>query len=372
MNSTILITGGAGFIGSHLTDYLLEQGFSVRILDVLVPQVHGNSARRPTYLSSEAEFMRGDIRDPEAVKRAVKGVNAVFHLAATVGVGQSMYQIQHYSDVNALGTSVLLEALANHPVERLVVASSMSIYGEGLYKTNNGETVENAARSLSQLKSRQWDLYGDDEEKLLPIATPESKVPSLPSVYALSKYYQERLCISVAPAYGISCIGLRFFNVYGTRQSLSNPYTGVLAIFASRLLNNRSPMIHEDGLQRRDFVYIKDLVQACGLSLSVTEAGGHVFNVGSGQGSTILEIAEKLGKALDKSKIEPQITGKYRVGDIRNCFADISKAREILGYKPAFGLEHGLAEFVEWLSTQSAEDHSSTAARELAERGLAA
>jgi dTDP-L-rhamnose 4-epimerase len=372
MDSTVLITGGAGFIGSHLTDRLLEQGYRVRILDMLAPQVHGNSVREPTYVSPEAEFMRGDIRDPDAVEKAVKGVNAVFHFAATVGVGQSMYQIRHYSDVNAIGTAVLLEALASNPVERLVVASSMSIYGEGLYKTSNGETVDNATRSLSQLKSRQWDLCGDDEEKLLPIATPETKVPSLPSVYALSKYYQERLCMNVALAYGMSCIGLRFFNVFGTRQSLSNPYTGVIAIFASRLLNDRPPLIHEDGLQRRDFVYIKDLVRACELALSVPEADGHVFNVGSGRGSTILEIAEKLAKALGKSKIEPQITGKYRVGDIRNCFADISKAREILGYKPVFGLGRGLAELVEWLSTQSAEDHSSVAARELAERGLTA
>jgi dTDP-L-rhamnose 4-epimerase len=372
MNYRILITGGAGFIGSHLTDRLLEQGYRVRILDMLAPQVHGKSLRPPTYLSLEAEFMRGDIRDPDAAEKALKGVNAVFHFAATVGVGQSMYQIRHYSDVNAIGTAVLLEALAHHPVERLVVASSMSIYGEGLYKTSNGETVETAARSLSQLKSRQWDLYGDDQEKLLPIATPETKVPSLPSVYALSKYYQERLCMNVAPTYGISCIGLRFFNVFGSRQSLSNPYTGVIAIFASRLLNNLSPLIHEDGLQRRDFVYVKDLVQACELALSVPEADGHVFNVGSGRGLTILEVAEKLAKALSRSEIEPQITGKYRVGDIRNCFADISKAREILGYKPVFGLERGFAELVEWLSTQSAEDRSSGATRELAERGLMA
>jgi dTDP-L-rhamnose 4-epimerase len=372
MNSTILITGGAGFIGSHLTDHLLAQGYRVRILDILVQQVHGHNTRHPTYLSREAEFLRGDIRDSDAVRRAVKGVNAVFHLASTVGVGQSMYQIHHYSDVNALGTAVLLETLARHPVERLVVASSMSVYGEGLYKTGNGETVENAVRTPSQLRAGQWDLYGDDEEKLLPIATPETKVPSLPSVYALSKYYQERLCINVAPAYGISCIGLRFFNAFGTRQSLSNPYTGVLAIFASRLLNNRPPLIHEDGLQLRDFVYIKDLVQACGLALSVPEASGHVFNVGCGRGSTILNIAKKLAKALDKSEIEPLITGKFRVGDIRNCFADISKARQILGYKPVYGLEHGLMELVDWLATQSAEDHSSVAARELAERGLTA
>ncbi|MBV8378248.1 MAG: NAD-dependent epimerase/dehydratase family protein [Verrucomicrobia bacterium] len=370
MISTVLITGGAGFIGSHLTDHLLARGYKVRILDVLVPQVHGENRRHPAYLAPEAEFIYGDIRDPEAVKRALKGVDAVFHLAATVGVGQSMYKIHLYSDVNALGTAVLLEALADHPVERLVVASSMSVYGEGLYKNSTGQTVENAARSLVRLRSHEWDLYGDDEEKLLPFATPETKVPSLPSVYALSKYYQERLCLNVAQAYGIPSVALRFFNVFGTRQSLSNPYTGVLAIFASRLLNNRPPMIHEDGLQRRDFVYIKDLVQACGLTLSFEECSGQVFNVGSGQASTILEVAEKLAKALDKPTIQPQIADTYRTGDIRNCFADITRAREILGYHPVYSLEQGLTELVEWLSTQSAEDHSSVAARELAERGL--
>ncbi len=369
-NSTILITGGAGFIGSHLTDHLLGQGQRVRVLDALVSQVHGNGARRPAFLSRGAEFAAGDIRDPDAVRKALKGVDAVVHLAATVGVGQSMYQIRHYTDVNAVGTAVLLEALTHHSIERLVVASSMSIYGEGMYKTAGGETVENAERTASQLKAKRWELYGDDEEQLFPIATPETKAPALASVYALSKYYQERLCMNVAPAYGIPCIGLRFFNVFGTRQSLSNPYTGVMAIFASRLLNDRPPLIHEDGRQRRDFVYIKDLVQACGLALSIPDAGGEVFNVGSGRSSTILEVAEKLAIALDKPNIEPELTGKYRTGDIRNCFADISKARAILGYQPVYRLEDGLVELVEWLATQSPEDHSSAAARELAQRGL--
>ncbi len=211
MNSTVLLTGGAGFIGSHLADHLLAQGYRVRIMDLLVPQVHGNQAARPTYLSRETELIRGDICDPAAVQSALKGVDAVFHLAAAVGVGQSMYQIKHYSDVNASGTAVLLEALARHPVERLVIASSMSIYGEGLYKTKTGERVENAVRTLAQLRGRQWDLHDEDGEKLVPFATPESKVPSLPSVYALSKYYQERLCMNVAPAYGISCVGITFF-----------------------------------------------------------------------------------------------------------------------------------------------------------------
>jgi dTDP-L-rhamnose 4-epimerase len=316
------------------------------------------------------EFIRGDIRDADAVKKAVNGMDAVFHFAAAVGVGQSMYQIRHYSDVNAIGTAVLLEILAHHPIERLVVASSMSIYGEGLYKTRTGETVENATRTLAQLHDHRWDPLDANDEALLPMATPESKVPAVPSVYALLKYHQERLCMSVAPAYGISTVALRFFNVFGARQSLSNPYTGVLAIFASRLLNNRSPIINEDGLQRRDFVYIKDLVRACGLALSVPEADGQVFNIGSGRSSTILEVANKLIKLLDKPEIRPQISGRYRVGDIRNCFADISFAREILGYKPTYTLESGISEMLAWLSCQTAEDRVSIATSELEKRGL--
>jgi dTDP-L-rhamnose 4-epimerase len=367
----ILITGGAGFIGSHLADDLLEGGFEVRILDSLVPQVHGNRHGPPDYLAKDAEFIRGDIRDPDIVGKAIKGTNAIFHCAASVGVGQSMYRVRHYSDINAIGTAVLLEALIHHPVDRLVVASSMSVYGEGLYRTKDNEPVENAFRSKLQLSKHLWDLYGEDEEPLIPVPTPETKIPGVPSVYALSKFYQERLCSDVAPAYGTSCVGLRFFNVYGPRQSLSNPYTGVLAILASRLLNNLPPIINEDGIQRRDFVFIDDIVQGCRKALLISEADGRVFNIGSGSSSTILNVAEKLAEVLNKKEIEPEITGKYRVGDIRNCFADISLAREILGYTPAYTLERGLEELAGWLATQQpAADRASLAVRELATRGL--
>jgi dTDP-L-rhamnose 4-epimerase len=370
MSLKILITGGAGFIGSHLADHLIAQGCQVRVLDMLIPQVHGTSAACPEYLSGEVEFIRGDVRDADAVRKAVKRVDAVFHFAAAVGVGQSMYQIRHYSDVNAVGTAVLLETLAHHPVGRLVIASSMSVYGEGLYQTKNGKMVDNATRTLTQLRSRQWDPIDENGEVLLPIATPESKVPAVPSVYALLKYHQERLCMSVAPVYGISAVALRFFNVFGPRQSLSNPYTGVLAIFASRLLNNRPPIVNEDGRQRRDFVYIKDLIRACGLALSVPEADGQVFNVGSGESTTILEIANKLIELLDKPTIQPQIGGRYRVGDIRNCFADISFARKVLGYYPTYTLESGISEMLDWFSSQPAEDRVSIATSELEKRGL--
>lgn len=370
MAKRILITGGAGFVGSHLADELLEHGYTVRALDCLLPQVHGEAGQRPAYLCDDIELIDGDIRDPHAVSRALAGVDAVFHLAATVGVGQSMYQIEHYTSVNGIGTAVLLEALLKQPVERLVVASSMSIYGEGLYRTRSGELVEGRERSLDQLKRRDWEVHGADGEPLLPVPTPETKFPALPSVYAIGKYDQERMCLTVGRAYGIDAVGLRFFNVYGTRQALSNPYTGVLAIFASRFLNGQRPLINEDGLQRRDFVSVHDVAEACRLALEVPGASDRVFNVGSGANFTVLEIAAQLARTLNCEELEPELTGRFRVGDIRNCFADISLAREILGFKPRITLEQGLRDFAGWLAGQTAEDNVEKAARELTARGL--
>ena len=237
----ILVTGGAGFIGSHLADLLLEQGYSVRVLDSLSPQVHGDDEVRPAYLAPEVELVRGDVRDPLATRRALDGVDAVVHLAAAVGVGQSMYKIADYVGINDLGTAVLLEALTNHPVGRLLVASSMSVYGEGLGRAPDGRLVEPAERDAEALKGHRWEPQDQDGVPLEPVPTPETKHPALSSVYALNKFAQERLCLLFGRAYGVPTTALRFFNVYGTRQALSNPYTGVLAIFASRLLNGRPP-----------------------------------------------------------------------------------------------------------------------------------
>ncbi|MBA2270133.1 MAG: NAD-dependent epimerase/dehydratase family protein [Chthoniobacterales bacterium] len=370
-SKTVLITGGAGFVGSHLADQLLEHGYKVRALDNLAPQVHGPSAGRPEYLADDVELQIGDVRDRDAVARALDGVDAVYHFAATVGVGQSMYQIAEYTSVNGEGTAVLLEALAQNPVERLVVASSMSIYGEGLYATRNGELVEGQERSLEQLKAHDWEVRGPDGEPLQPVPTPESKCPAVPSVYAISKYQQERLCMTVGRAYGMETVGLRFFNIYGTRQALSNPYTGVLAIFASRFLNNNAPLINEDGKQQRDFVSVHDIAQACRLALEVPDAADRVFNVGSGQRFSIRQIADQMADVLGKPEIEPEVVGRCRVGDIRNCFADITLARDILGYAPAVTLEEGLVELAEWLEGQTAVDNVADASRELAARGLA-
>lgn len=366
---TVLITGGAGFVGSHLADALLEAGYRVRLLDTLSEQVHGSGIARPAYLSGEAELLRGDVRDPDAVRRALRGVDAVYHLAAAVGVGQSMYQIEHYTDVNNRGTAVLLEALAQAPVERLVVASSMSVYGEGLYRAADGATVAPPERSLDQLRRGDWEVRRDGQP-LEPVPTPETKALSPSSVYALSKLDQERLCLMVGKAYGIPTVALRFFNIHGTRQALSNPYTGVLAIFAARFLNGRPPLVFEDGLQRRDFVSVHDVAQACRLALEVPEAEGQVFNIGSGRAVSIREVAEAMARVLGKASLQPEITGRYRVGDIRHCYADIALAQSVLGYSPRHGLEDGLVELAEWMAGQTAADRVEHAARELEQRGL--
>jgi dTDP-L-rhamnose 4-epimerase len=364
----ILITGGAGFIGSHLADHLLARGEEVRALDVLSPQVHGDGGR-PGYLDREVELVVGDCRDADAVRRALDGVDAVVHLAAAVGVGQSMYEVDRYVSINDLGTAVLLQALIANPVERLVVASSMSLYGEGLYRDAGGRLVT-AERTREQLVQRRWEPFGELGETLEPVPTPETKAPALASIYALSKFDQERMCLLVGEAYGIATTALRFFNVYGTRQALSNPYTGVLAIFASRYLNGRPPLVNEDGRQRRDFVSVKDVARACRLALEVPGAAGQVLNVGSGHSFSVLEVAQRLAEAVGCEDIEPEVTERYRVGDIRHCFADIGRARRILGYEPEVSFEDGLGELAEWLEGQIAHDRVHEASAELSARGL--
>jgi dTDP-L-rhamnose 4-epimerase len=371
MSKRILITGGAGFIGSHLADELLRNGYTVKALDNLSPQVHGPNTARPEYLNSEVELIVGDVRDKAAVTRALDGIDAVYHFAAAVGVGQSMYQVAEYTSVNNLGTAVLLEALADRPVERLIVASSMSIYGEGLYRNPDGDISEGLERSLQNLKNHDWEVRNNRNAALRPAPTPETKQPTLSSVYALSKYDQERMSLMIGRAYNIPTVAMRFFNVYGTRQALSNPYTGVLAIFASRLLNNRPPMIFEDGLQQRDFVSVYDVARACRLALEVPDAAYRVFNVGSGQARTVLSVAHAMANVMGKPWIEPEISGKYRVGDIRHCVADIHLARRMLEYEPRVAFEEGLKELAEWLSGQVAVDRVEGMRAELNSRGLA-
>jgi dTDP-L-rhamnose 4-epimerase len=367
--TTTLITGGAGFIGAHLATNLLQGGDHVRVLDALLPQVH-NRGERPSYLSGEVELLVGDVRDPAAIRKALVGADRVVHLAARVGVGQSMYEIAEYMSVNTTGTGVLLEALLDNPVERLVVASSMSVYGEGLYVDATGRPASSTDRSRSQLEAGQWDPVGLDGQTLTPQPTPEGKAPSLSSMYALSKYDQERMCLLFGAAYKVPTVALRFFNVYGPYQALSNPYTGVLAIFASRLLNGRSPLVFEDGEQRRDFVSVHDVARACRLALEADGAAGQVVNIGSGQSSTVNDIATNLAKVVGKPHLAPEITGQYRVGDIRHCFADISLGAELLGYKPEVDLNEGMTSLAAWLEGQVADDRVDAAKAELDLRGL--
>lgn len=370
MGKRVLITGGAGFIGSHLADHLLSRGHQVRALDNLSPQVHDSSFQRPSYLNDEVELVIGDVRDPDVLRRALRGVDVVYHFAALVGVGQSMYEMARYTDVNNLGTAMLLECILERPVERLIVASSMSVYGEGLYRRRDGSVLAGHERSLEQLRASDWELRDEAGEALEPLPTPESKATSLSSVYALSKYDQERMCMLVGRAYNIPTVAMRFFNTYGPRQALSNPYTGVLAIFASRVLNNKRPLVNEDGFQKRDLVCVHDVAEACALALEVPEAAGKIFNVGSGQAYTIREVAARVAKAIDKPQLQPEITQKYRVGDIRHCFPDISLAREVLGYEPSYSLDRGLLDLAIWLDGKIAVDRVESARAELDRRGL--
>lgn len=368
MKKTVLITGGAGFIGSHLANELIAHGYHVRALDVLAPQVHGEGGKRPLYLHEDVELIRGDIRDATVLDRALRGVESVFHFVALVGVGQSMYQIEQYTSVNNLGTALLLEKVVKSGVKKLVVASSMSVYGEGLYQTPEGQVVANANRTVDQLRAHEWELRSEKGVPLMPLATPEWKTPALASIYALSKFDQEQMCLITGRAYGIPTVALRFFNVYGPFQALSNPYTGVLAIFASRLLNDQRPVIFEDGNQLRDFVCVYDIARACRLALE-QPVEGVALNIGSGERVTIRQVAERVALALDKD-IEPQISGTFRVGDIRHCFPDITSARTLLGYTPAYNLDRGVKDLAGWLERQVATDRFHEMQEELSVRGL--
>jgi dTDP-L-rhamnose 4-epimerase len=369
----ILITGGAGFVGSHLADGLLAAGHSVRVLDDLTPQVH--PAGPPDYLSREVELVVGDVRDPNRLKEVLAGTDVVFHFAATVGVGQSMYEISRYMSVNTQGTAELLQAILDSktPPEKIVVASSMSIYGEGRYQCSQcGKDAAPPVRSLAQLKRSEWELHCDAcAGTLAPRPTAEDKPSEINSMYALSKRDQEELCLIYGRTYGLPVTALRFFNIYGTRQALSYPYTGVAAVFGSRLLNGNAPLVFEDGEQMRDFVSIHDIVQANLLAMERPESNGEVINVGCGKPITIRRVAELLSEALGK-EAAPVVTQKFRAGDIRHCYADISRARRLLGYEPRVSHEEGFRELAAWLGNQQAEDKAETMLRELSAYGLTA
>lgn len=363
----VLITGGCGFIGRYVTEDLLTEGYGIRVLDAFVDQVHGDAAAE---VPEGVELIRGDVRDAATVRRALTGIDGVVHLAAEVGVGQSMYEIARYVGGNDLGTAVLLEAMIGLPVERIVVASSMSVYGEGLYLGPDGTRFSAARRPVSMIKAGQWDPAGPEGEPLTPVPTDEQKPVDLASIYALTKYMQERAVMIFGEAYGVDAVALRLFNVFGPGQALSNPYTGVLANFASRLANGQPPMVFEDGEQRRDFVHVRDVARAFRLALEQKPAAGHVINVGSGRAYTIAQVARMLAAAMGVPEIAPEIMGKARSGDIRNCFADISKAHDLLGFEARYRLEDSLDELAEWVRRAGAIDNGVEMKRQLEERGL--
>ena len=364
-----MVTGGAGFIGSHLVDKLVELGHDVVVLDNLEPQVH---TKEPDYLNSNAEYVFGDIRDEKLLVELLRDTEIVFHEAAAVGVGQSMYEIKKYVDVNTYATAKLLDILVNkeNNVKKLIVASSMSIYGEGAYECEDCGVVYPKLRSVEQLKRREWEVRCPNCGKVVkPIPTSEDKPLHPESIYAITKRDQEEMCLVVGRAYGIPTIALRYFNVYGPRQSLNNPYTGVCAIFSSRIKNDKPPIIFEDGLQTRDFVSVHDIVQANILAMEKNSANYEALNVGTGNAVSILKVAEVLIKLYGKS-LKPEITNKYRAGDIRHCFADISKIRSKLGYEPQISFEDGMKELVTWGMKVEAVDKFDKAYEELLSRGL--
>jgi len=369
----ILVTGGAGFIGSHLVDALVKERHEVAVYDNLEPQVH--EGKKPEYLNPKAEYIFADIRDSGALKNAVEGVEVIFHEAAAVGVGQSMYQIQKYVDVNTLGTAKLLDILVNeeHDVKKLLIASSMGIYGEGKYECEDCGVAYPKLRPREQLKKREWEMKCPScgkNVKALP--TDEEKPLRSTSIYAITKKDQEEMCLTIGKAYGIPTVALRYFNVYGERQALSNPYTGVCAIFSCRIRNNNPPVIFEDGLQSRDFISVHDIVRANLLVLKKNKAKYEALNVGTGRATSIKKIAEILIKLYGK-KLSPIIANKYREGDIRHCFADISKIGR-LGFKPEVKFEEGIKELVEWVNAQpkcEVADRFEKAQRELERRRLA-
>ncbi|MGZ3420123.1 MAG: SDR family NAD(P)-dependent oxidoreductase [Polyangiales bacterium] len=373
MAERVLVTGGAGFIGSHVVDLLIQHGKDVIVLDNLEPQVHGPAAARPEHLRKEAELVIGDVRDRDVVRRALDGVDVVIHLAAAVGLAQSMYQIDRFVDVNGRGTAVLLESILERKdrIKKLVVASSMSLYGEGRSACDEHGPFDPHLRPVAQLATKDFAVRCPRcGEASHPTATPESaRLDAWTTVYAVSKRDQEELVLSVGAAYDLPAVALRLFNVYGPRQSLSNPYTGVAAIFSSRLLNGAAPIVFEDGLQTRDFTHVRDVAEAFVRVLSADAARGVAINVGAGRAVTLLELGELLGRELGVPFV-PEITHNFRKGDIRHCTADNTLLHELVGFRPQIDLRDGVRDLVSWVRGQTPSDHVARALGELKTHGL--
>lgn len=366
----ILVTGGAGFIGSFLVDALIEQGYTVRVFDNLEEQVH--QGKIPEYLNKKAEFIKGDIRDYSTLQKALHGIDVVFHLAARVGVGQANYQIKEYTDVNVGGMANLLDILVNSKtkIKKILMTASMTSYGEGEYNCKTHGNVKPSVRSEEQFAKQDWDLHCPVCKKTVtPIPTRETASVDNKSIYALTKNVQEEMMHFVGKTYGIPTVSLRCFNVYGPRQSLSNPYTGVTAIFISRLKHKQRPVVYEDGLQTRDFVSVHDVVDALIKSMKSDKMNYQKINLGSGTPWSIKKIAELLATLLHVS-IKPEITGSFRKGDIRHCYADVSFAKDVLEWYPRVSFKDGLEELILWSEKTQSEDLFAKAEQELKEKKL--
>jgi len=370
LHKTILVTGGAGFIGSFLVDELIAKNYKVRIFDNLEKQVH--NGKKPSYLNKKAQFIKGDVRNYNAFKKAVQGMDAIFHLAAAVGVGQSNYEVKKFSDTNLGGLANLLDILVNtkHKVKKIITNSSMTGLGEGNYECNKCGFVRPSLRTEEQLQQADWQIKCPKcRGKINSVATPEDANEYPNSIYAITKKTQQDMLMLFGKIYKVPTIALRCFNVYGPRQSLSNPYTGVTAIFISRIKNNQKAVVYEDGLQSRDFISVHDVVDALILSLEGNRADYSVINMGSGHPTSIKEIAETISRLLGKPGMV-KISQDYRLNDIRHCFADITKAQKLLGWTPKVTLEEGFKELIEWSEGEKAIDNFSSAEKELKIKGL--
>lgn len=373
----ILVTGGAGFIGSALCVRLAGEGHAVTVLDNLLPQVHGKPPEASPLLRqlpADVRFLRGDVTDRAALSQALEGQEAVVHFAAETGTGQSMYQIDHYVRVNVGGTALLLDILANapHRVRRLVVASSRAIYGEGCYRTADGRAVFPGPRTKAAMEAGRFEPEVTGEAALEAAPTDEEAKLHPSSVYGITKQVQEQLVLTAGAALGLEPVALRFQNVYGPGQSLSNPYTGILSIFANRILAGEGLNIFEDGRESRDFVFVDDAVEATRLALVAAGAPGHAFNVGTGRAVPVIEVAETLMAALGR-RVPVEVSGQFRVGDIRHAFACTRLAEERLGFRARVPFAEGAARLAAWAAGEGPKESSyAESLAELRQKGLMA
>jgi len=376
MPKNVLITGGSGFIGSRLANRLISDGYKVRVLDSLSPQIHGSSPELSSLflsLNSDVEFIRGSVTNSDDLMVALDGIDTVVHLAAETGTGQSMYAIRHYSEVNIGGTALLLDLIANKslPITKIIVASSRAVYGEGKYRCAQHGYIYPSSRISEDMKDGNFDVHCPICGINAELEATDENTPVQPSsVYGVTKLTQEQLVLNIGRALGISAIAFRYQNVYGPGQSLSNPYTGILSIFSTRIRNKSAINIFEDGKESRDFVFIDDVVSVTAEAVKYDKPLVDVFNVGSGVPTDVLKVAKTLQKLLG-IEVPMSLSGQFRVGDIRHNYADLSKVRKAFGFEPTISIEQGLAKFIDWVKTEKVQiDRYEDSLQEMQSKGL--